>query len=65
MALKVEFCHQSDHANSIANKHDYINLNVIMVTTVIILNYEYGINSIEQCVYWYKCQIVIILRNLT
>ena len=27
---------------------------------VIILSYKYCINSIEQCVNWYKCQIVII-----
>ena len=46
MALNVEFCHKSDDANSIVNKYDYINLNVIMVTMVIILNYRYGINNI-------------------
>ena len=33
-------------------------MNVINVTPVIILNYGYGINSIEQCVAWYMCQIV-------
>ena len=49
MALNVEFCHKSDHANSIVNKYDYINLNVMTVTMVKILNYGYGINSIEQC----------------
>ena len=36
-------------AKFIVNKYDYINLNVIMVTTVITLNYGYGINSSEQC----------------
>ena len=60
MAPNVEFCHKSDHANSLVNKYDCINLTLIMVTTVIILNYRYGINSIEQCNNWYKCQIVII-----
>ena len=47
MALNVEFCHKSDHANSIVNKYDYINLNVITVTMVIILNYGCGINRIK------------------
>ena len=50
MALNVEFFHKSDHANSIVNKYDCINLNVMKVTTVIILNYGYGINGIEQCI---------------
>ena len=45
MALNVEFCHKSDCANSIVNKYDYINMNVITVTMVIILNYGYGINN--------------------
>ena len=40
---------QSDDAKSIVNKYDCINMNVIKVTTVIILNYGYGINNIEQC----------------
>ena len=31
-----EFYHKSDHVKSIVNKYDYINLNVIMVTMVII-----------------------------
>ena len=65
MALNVEFCHKSGHAHSIVNKYDYINLNVITVTMAIILNYGYGINSIKQCVHWYKCQIVIIFSNLS
>ena len=65
MALNVEFCHKSDNANSIVNKYDYINLNAIMVTTVIILNYRYGINSIKQCDNWYKCPIVIICSKFS
>ena len=65
MAFNVEFCHKSDHANFIVNKYDYINLNVITVTMDIILNYGYGINSIEHCINWYKCQIIIICSNLS
>ena len=34
---------------SLVNKYHYINMNVIKVKMVIILNYGYGINSIEQC----------------
>ena len=41
---------KSDDAQPIVNNNDCIIQNVIKVTTVIILNYGYGINSIEQCV---------------
>ena len=58
------FGYKGDHANSIVNKYDCMNLNVITVPMVIILSYGYGINSIEQCVNWYKYQTVIILTFL-
>ena len=40
---------KSDDAKSMVNKCNYMNMNVIEVMTVIILNYGYGRNSIEQC----------------
>ena len=60
MAATAYFCHKSDHANSIVNKYDYINLDAVTVTMVIILNYGYSINNFEQCVNWYGYQINII-----
>ena len=42
MALSKEICHKSDHANSIVNKYDCINMNVITVTKVIILLEDSG-----------------------
>ena len=50
IAPSQRFWHKSDNAKPIFNKPDYINMNVITVTKVIILNYRYSINIIEQCV---------------
>ena len=48
---------QNDHAKSIVNKHDYVNINVIMVTWVIILNYRYGINSSKTMCTLVECHL--------
>ena len=57
IALNQEFYHKSHHAKSIVNKHDYVNMNIIMITQVIILNYRYDINSIETTCTLVECQL--------
>ena len=64
MALSKEFCYKSDYAKTKITKYDYINLNVIKVIMVMVLNYGYGINGIEQCVslsnYLYSAAMLIL-----
>ena len=42
------FCWKNSNAKPIINQYDYINMNAIKITMVIILNYRYGINITEQ-----------------
>ena len=49
MTLSQGFCQKNNNAKPIVNQYDYINMNVIKITMVIILNYRYGINITEQC----------------
>ena len=44
-------------AKSIVNKNDYININVIMVTQVIILNYGHGIYSSKTMCTLIECHL--------
>ena len=47
MTPSQEFYQKNNNAKLKINQCDYINMNVIRITMVIILNYGYGINSIE------------------
>ena len=62
IAPSQRFRHKSDDANSLFNKHDYINMTVITVTRVIMLNCGYDINILELHVGMNTCQNVIIPR---
>ena len=40
------FFRKNNDVKPIIKQYDYININVIKLTTVIVLHYRYGINSI-------------------